>query len=209
MFDEPIDFKEQMVETRRMQILMGASQVFAEKGYHQATTKEIAKAAGVSEGTIYNYFKSKRDLLVAMIDSIGMQSIKNIFVDHPPEDPREFFTDVLTDRYQIAQRFGRQMAPILAEMFTDAELRKVIYQQIVMPLANYMENYVQVHVESGRFRQIESVVATRALVGAVIVNFALKISKLDPRYEDISEEELIEQVVSIFLHGLLADEDCE
>ena len=66
MFEDPVDFKEQMAEARRMQILMGASQVFAEKGYHQATTKEIAKAAGVSEGTIYNYFANKRELLVEL-----------------------------------------------------------------------------------------------------------------------------------------------
>ena len=69
VLNEPIDFKEQMAEARRRQILMGAAQVFAEKGFHKATTKQIAKAGGVSEGTIYNYFKNKRELLVAMIDS--------------------------------------------------------------------------------------------------------------------------------------------
>jgi hypothetical protein len=38
--------------------------VFTEKGYHKATTKEIARAASISEGTIYNYFNNKRELLV-------------------------------------------------------------------------------------------------------------------------------------------------
>ena len=60
MLDPNTDFKGQMIEARRTQILMGAAQVFAKKGFHKATTKEIAQAAGVAEGTIYNYFKNKR-----------------------------------------------------------------------------------------------------------------------------------------------------
>ncbi len=93
MLNESIDFKEQMAEVRRSQILMGAAQVFAEKGFHKATTKQIAKAGGVSEGTIYNYFKNKRELLLALIDSIGLQSFKNIVMAvEPPDNPKEFLS---------------------------------------------------------------------------------------------------------------------
>ena len=49
-------------QQRRTQILEAAAAVFAEKGFHKATTKEIARVAGISEGTIYNYFAQKRDL---------------------------------------------------------------------------------------------------------------------------------------------------
>jgi AcrR family transcriptional regulator len=209
MFDEPIDFKEQMAETRRMQILMGAAQVFAEKGYHQATTKEIAKAAGVSEGTIYNYFENKRELLVTMVNAIGIQSVKSIMADDPPEDPKEFLTAVLKDRYQIAKEFGNRMAPIIAEMLTDEEMRETVYNQIAMPIAGYVENFVQTNIEAGRFRQVDPVVATRYFVGGVFVNFALKLSGVDKRYNSISEDELIEQLISNFLNGLLSNENDE
>lgn len=47
-------------------ILMVAESVFAEKGYHQATISEIAKLSNVSEGTIYQYFKNKDDLLFSI-----------------------------------------------------------------------------------------------------------------------------------------------
>ena len=203
MLNSPMDFKEQMAEARRTQILMGAAQVFSEKGYHQATTKEIAKAAGVAEGTIYNYFQNKRDLLVAMIDVIGMQSVRNIVVDHPPEDPREYLTAVLKDRFQIARHFGNRMVPVIAEMLTDTELRGTVYNRIAMPIASYIENFVQTNIDAGRFRPVDPVVVTRGFVGAIFVNFALKISKLDTRYDTISEDELIEKLVSFFLDGLL------
>jgi len=85
-------FKEQMVEARRTQILLGAAQVFADKGFHKATTKEIAKAAGVSEGTIYNYFNTKRELLFALIDLVGAQSLKTVIEAHRQDDPHAFLT---------------------------------------------------------------------------------------------------------------------
>jgi AcrR family transcriptional regulator len=206
MLNEPIDFKEQMTEARRAQILMGAAQVFAEKGYHQATTKEIAKAAGVSEGTIYNYFANKRELLVAMVNAIGMQSVKSIIVDHPPDDPKEFLTAVLKDRYEIGKNFGSRMTPIIAEMFTDEEMRETVYNQIAMPIADHIEKFIQTNIEAGRFRRVNPIITTRCFVGAVFVNIALKLSGLDERYNDISEDELIEQLVSNFLNGLLINE---
>ncbi|MCK4450178.1 MAG: helix-turn-helix transcriptional regulator, partial [Anaerolineae bacterium] len=58
MTDPNILFKEQMAKARRAQILDAAATMFAKKGFHRATTKEIAKAASVSPGTIYNYFGS-------------------------------------------------------------------------------------------------------------------------------------------------------
>lgn len=207
MLNASIDFKEHMAEARRTQILMGAAQVFAKKGFHKATTREIAKASGVSEGTIYNYFKNKRDLLVAMIDVIGVQSVRNIVTDHPPEDPGVYLTAIFKDRYQFAKNFGNRLTPIVAEMLTDGEMRETIYSQIASPLASYIENFVQANIDSGRFRPVDPVVATRSFVGALFINFALKLSGLEERYKNLSEDELIEQLVSIFLGGLLTDDD--
>lgn len=206
MFDEPIDFKEQMAEARRSQILLGAAQVFAEKGYHQATTKEIAKAAGVSEGTIYNYFANKRDLLVAMVNAIGIQSVRNIVTDESPDDPEVFLKAVLKDRYEIGKKFGNRMMPIIAEMLTDEEMREAVYNQIAMPIAIHVEKFIQTNIEAGRFRPVNPVVATRYFVGGGFFNFALKLSGVDKRYNDISEDELIEQLISHFLNGLLINE---
>jgi len=46
------------------QILEAAIKVFAEQGFHQATISQIAKEAGVADGTIYLYFKNKEDIMV-------------------------------------------------------------------------------------------------------------------------------------------------
>lgn len=53
---------------KRLAILDGAVRVFAEKGFFNATVAEIARAAGVADGTIYLYFKSKDELLLSVFD---------------------------------------------------------------------------------------------------------------------------------------------
>lgn len=53
---------------KRVRILDAAIRVFAERGFHSATVAEIAKAAGVADGTIYLYFKGKDDLLLRLFD---------------------------------------------------------------------------------------------------------------------------------------------
>ena len=61
---------ESLIEKRREQIIDGAVQLFKEKGFHRATTREIAKAAGFSIGTLYEYIRTKEDVLYLVCDSI-------------------------------------------------------------------------------------------------------------------------------------------
>lgn len=202
MFDPPIDFKEHMAEARRNQILWGAARVFAEKGYHRATTKEIAQAAGISEGTIYNYFDNKRDLLIGMLRLWAEESLKSLMANQPPADPKEFLKTILRNRYEFIQERGYLLAPIIAEVFADKELRSEVYNQVVRPLAGHMEQYLQTQIEAGHFRPINPAIAVRAMMGAMIINSAIKLTKLDPRYQDIPAEVLIDQLVTIFIGGL-------
>lgn len=61
---------ESLVEKRREQIIRGAVKLFREKGFHRTTTREIAKEAGFSIGTLYEYIRMKEDVLYLVCDSI-------------------------------------------------------------------------------------------------------------------------------------------
>ena len=54
-------------DERRQAIIEAVKQVFAEKGFDGTTTRELAKAAGISEALLYNYFPSKESLYLAML----------------------------------------------------------------------------------------------------------------------------------------------
>src|SRR5690242_20890282 len=53
---------------KRQRILDAAVKIFAEKGFYNAKVSEIARVAGVADGTIYLYFKSKDDLLISLFE---------------------------------------------------------------------------------------------------------------------------------------------
>ena len=59
---------ERLVMKRRDQMIIGAVNLFKEKGFHRTTTREIAKAAGFSIGTLYEYIRSKEDILYLVVD---------------------------------------------------------------------------------------------------------------------------------------------
>lgn len=51
------------IRDRRAQIIEAAVRLFSEKGFHKATTRELAKASGLSNGALYEYVESKEDIL--------------------------------------------------------------------------------------------------------------------------------------------------
>jgi AcrR family transcriptional regulator len=59
-----------LVERRRRQIADAAVQLFMQKGFHKSTTRQIARAAGISIGSLYEYFACKEDILFLVCDFI-------------------------------------------------------------------------------------------------------------------------------------------
>lgn len=66
------------VVTTREKIVDAARRVMQKKGLSQATTKEIAQAAGVSEGSLYNHFKNKSDLFLCVLQELPSNFIELI-----------------------------------------------------------------------------------------------------------------------------------
>lgn len=64
---------EGLIEIRRKQMIQGAVKLFKEKGFHRTTTREIAKEAGFSIGTLYEYIRTKEDILYLVCDSIYLE----------------------------------------------------------------------------------------------------------------------------------------
>ncbi|MBN1223186.1 MAG: TetR/AcrR family transcriptional regulator [Candidatus Aminicenantes bacterium] len=59
-----------LVKQRRRQIVDAAVQLFIKKGFHKTTTREIAGAANISNGLLYEYVRSKEDVLYLVCDAI-------------------------------------------------------------------------------------------------------------------------------------------
>ena len=69
---------ESLTKKRRRQIVEGAIRVFSKKGFHPATVDEIAKEAKVTIGTLYNYIRSKPDLIYLAYQYVSEILVTNL-----------------------------------------------------------------------------------------------------------------------------------
>lgn len=87
---------EDLIDRRRKQIVQGAVKVFSEKGFHKATVREIAEASGITMGTMYNYVRTKEDILFICYEymtTILSKGLKEAISGL--EDPREELRAIL------------------------------------------------------------------------------------------------------------------
>ena len=105
MNDDPKDSpKDRRRERTRKEILAAAAEVFARKGFHEATIQEIARVAALSAGSLYNYFDNKEALFSDLMDDVH-ESFEKILVPPPPELD---FDDQLRQVVATLFRFGEE-----------------------------------------------------------------------------------------------------
>jgi AcrR family transcriptional regulator len=195
-------WREQLTEARRRQIIEAAASIFAQKGFHRATTKDIATAAGVSEGTIYNYFASKEDLLLSMMSTFITESLPQILVGPPPYDLRATLADIYRDRLALFDRQRDLIRALFPQIFTDENLRYQFFSNIILPLVRQLETQIKVHSDRGVFRPINPAIVTRAIMGFLAIYILLGLTGEDPVLANIPHDELADELAALFIDGL-------
>ncbi|MDW5267534.1 MAG: TetR/AcrR family transcriptional regulator [Edaphobacter sp.] len=147
--------EEELATCKKYQrILDAAVEVIAERGYFKSPVSEIAKRAGVADGTVYLYFKSKDDVLRTAIDrrfETFYQQIAEAFLTiEGPREQLEYIAQVHLESYQV----NRSMAVLLqTEMRQSA---KFIAEFSHRHLARYIQTVREVFrrgQEAGIFRR--------------------------------------------------------
>jgi AcrR family transcriptional regulator len=190
-------------EQREAQILDAATRVFASKGFRAATTREIAAEAGISEGTIYNYFDSKYDLLIAMSKRLAMESLVQLEALPPETSVRGYVTAVVTDRFQLLIEHMDLIRALMPEVLVDADLRRAYTEEVLSPAIAYLGALIDDRTKAGVFRKVNTDIVGRAMIGAVM-SFGYLWLRDPSLLEERSQEELVSEVVGLFLDGLRA-----
>jgi len=189
-------------EVRRAQILEAAASVFAEKGYQRATMKEIAARAGVAPGTIYLYFKSKRDLLLAIADRLIAQPVDEALAQAARLDAEGYIAAIMRNRIRFARQNSDFLQALIPEIWTDPELQERFFTQIVGPIFASGARYLQMQVEAGRLRPCRVEVVIPAVAGSIIILATLRALAPGQLLPSISDDELVEELTQLYLYGL-------
>jgi AcrR family transcriptional regulator len=185
--------RERQSAARTNQILDAAASLFAERGFHRTTTREIADAADVAEGTLYNYFANKDDLLMGIMrrlsDSFSSDTGK---IEMAPVNAREHFFSLLLIREVFQEQNSTMMQALLSEILADNGLRERYYQQLLEPMIVSLEKTLRLHSELGEIKSVDIPGTARVLASLIFGLFFLDVLG-DPivRSRDDALEKLI------------------
>ena len=194
--------QERRAAARKAQILEAAAQVFAQKGYPRATTAGIAALADVSEGTIYNYFESKHDLLVGiMAELAGALDLEDPEDRGLADDSTAFLRQMLKGRRQFEDDNGAMLRVVLSEVMVDAHLAGHYYETLAAPQVARLQHHLQARIEQGELQPIDPALTSRLLSALLIGLFAQRVLG-DPIVND-RWDELTAALVATLTSGLL------
>jgi AcrR family transcriptional regulator len=202
----PDPIQELVLTARRNQILDAATQVFASKGFHRATIKDIAHVAGIADGTIYTYFASKTDVLLGILNRLNESAEREQQLNpQQQQDFRSFFTAYLRQRMSLFWPNAEVFQAVLPEMLANAELRDLYYQQVITPTFAIGERYMQTLSEGGNIRPLDVPLTVRTIAGVLFGLLTMQL--LGDELIAQRWEELPELLSTLLLEGLLAEKD--
>ena len=158
-----------LVRARREQIVEAATRVFAQKGFRRATTREVAREAGISEGTIYNYFEDKDALLMAILERLNETERRaEDFEEGRATDFEGFLRDYLSRRMSLIWENREVFRVVLSEMLVNADLRERYLRRVVDPTMRIAEENFRSRMEQGEVRETDVPLAVRSAAGALL-----------------------------------------
>jgi AcrR family transcriptional regulator len=200
--------RQTLVEERRSQILRAAIRVFAQKGYAAATIRNIAGAAEVAEGTIYNYFRNKEDLLIHIPRHIAGPVFERLTLElpevHTVEEAEHALVALgseMVRRVAANVRFVKVFLSAIPHLSPRA--RKEYLRLLPLAAADVVEAHVRQGIAAGIYRaDLDPSIAARALpfmmFMLVIIQEVLSGGRIWPQEYDV----MVRENVRLFLNGI-------
>lgn len=148
-------------EDRKIQILDAALSVFIDKGYSGATTAEIAKAADISEVTLFRYFTSKQEIFLQGIEPILLDTLNESMNASSGLDGATKLEHILMERISLISRNYRIIRLILNEAQLLTELGVDNFMNRIIQLLEGMLNQMGLKLKDKEF-------TLRLLMGSIL-----------------------------------------
>jgi TetR/AcrR family fatty acid metabolism transcriptional regulator len=134
-------------EQREADIILAATRLFASDGFHATSTRRIAEAAGVSEGTVFHYFSTKNALLLAILDG---------FYDRLIESARAGVGEIMGTRDRLLFLATNHLRVLLENQALMMRLMQVYLSVDINYFADYRKSHI--HELNYRYTRIFDVV---------------------------------------------------
>ncbi len=210
-FLEELKNEDEMTEKQR-NILKASIKLFATKGFHATSTSEIAKEAGVAEGTIFRHYKSKKDILIATVAPMIikfaapfiLKDIQKILSSTTDKSFEEILTMLYRNRLELVETNTNHVRIIIQEAFFHDEIRTAMINSLFKKGQALVLQVIEQKIAAGELRPLPPEVIFRMAFSAMIGVFIQKYIMPPEQYQQHSDEEHIAITVDILMNGLRA-----
>jgi AcrR family transcriptional regulator len=171
---------EKIRKERRQAILDAALKVISEKGFHGASIASIAKDAGVSKGLMYNYFKSKEDLLTAIM----LDGYERIFsnLETNPDLPAEENVMLLVEKsFEVIERL-RDLVQVYFSVMLDSEVFILVRNQLNELSEPLMQSFAKMMAELGFKDPASEAYFLRFILDGISLNYLIMPEQFPKEY---------------------------
>lgn len=168
----------------KKKVILAALQLFAEQGFDGTSTQQIAEESGMSQATIFKYFKTKEDLLRWIIQPI-LKNIIPLYVrdfKNQLSDKNADLTStihfVVRNRYQFLVDNQQVAMIVLSELLTRAEVKEAFVSTIKQQGQSLVEIFQNLLLSTGEVASDIDTVAIIRLVVSQVLGYFLQTKKL-------------------------------
>ncbi len=209
-----LEAKAALEDARRTQILEAAARVFARRGFERATITEIAKAAHLAEGSLYNYFRSKEELLIHIPQQLVRPTLSSLQLEQigASKDLAEVervlvsVAGAAVERMRAHARFLRVFTSALPYLSPAA--REKYMRMFPTHVHGILERFLRDGKRRGLFRRgLNPAIAARCLPGMLTFFVLIQEVMLGRPLTVHGYDEIVPEIVAVFMHGVASRTD--
>ncbi|MFK8186533.1 MAG: TetR/AcrR family transcriptional regulator [Phormidesmis sp.] len=185
-------------------ILKAAEKLFAKHGYGGTTTRDLAQAAGVAEGTLFRHFENKKAILVAVATQGWMEILTDLLTELSEMGSYKAVAQVMRKRMLSLHANTDMLRVCFMEAQFHPELRDRIQAEVIDKMTDVAEAFFQTAMDRGEYRQMNPRVVARIFLGMFTVSGFSQSTMADEASSPEDMKEMAETLADVFLNGVLA-----
>jgi AcrR family transcriptional regulator len=188
----------------RTRILNAAQRLFAQKGYNGTTTRDLAQAASVAEGTLFRHFANKKAILVELATQGWVEILTDLLTELSEMGSYQAVAQVMRRRMLNIHKNADLMRVCFLEAQFHPELRDRIQAEVISKMTDVAEAFFETAMERGIYRPMNPRLVAHVFLGMFAVAGFSQQTLLENDSSPQAMQEMAEGLADIFLNGVLA-----
>ena len=194
----------QSEDATRNRIIKAAQKLFARQGYDGTTTRDLAIAAGVAEGTVFRHFPNKKAILIEVATEGWVEILTDLLTELSEMGSYEAVAQVMRRRMLNFHKNGDLMRVCFMEAQFHEDLRDRVQTEVIDKMTNVAEAFFETAMEKGIYRKMNPRIVAQVFVGLVAIAGFSHNTIMEPQASPQVMKEMAEGIADIFLNGVLA-----